>query len=238
MNWLSGLIYRYSLVEERLEKACARAGVSRGRVTLLAVSKFHPALAIAGLACQGQVDFGENYVQEALSKRQELDSFDGLDLRWHMIGHVQVRKAPLVAGNFAMLHSLDSPRLADALEKRLLDSGASQKVLIEVNLGEEKQKNGISPTGLESFVEHILGVCPHLSLKGLMCIPPYAHTPEESRSFFAQLRALRDKVEKAFDVRLPELSMGMSADFEAAVEEGATIVRVGTDIFGERHIKK
>lgn len=237
MNWLSGLVCRYNLVKDRLERACRRAGVGRGDVTLLAVSKFHPAQAIAHLASHGQLDFGENYVQEATLKRQELEA-GGLTLRWHMIGPVQSRKAFQVAGKYALLHSLGSVRLADALEKRLLASGAVQKALIEVNLGEEKQKYGIAPAELAGFVAHVLGACPHLSLQGLMCIPPLASSPEESRPFFARLRALRDGLEKSFGVRLPELSMGMSSDFEAAVEEGATIVRVGTDIFGERPIKK
>lgn len=224
------LLKNYLNVENALTAACERSGRRRQDVTLIAVSKFHAASDLRAVANAGQVDFGENYVQEALVKREALSDRRGL--RWHMIGHVQSRKAPLVAGNFAMVHTLDSIKLADAFERHLEKD--IQSVLIEVNIGGEEQKSGIEPGALGALARHVLENCPHLDLRGLMCLPPRFDAGEASRPYFAKLRHLRDNLEQEFGTPFPELSMGMSGDFEAAVSEGATFVRIGTSIFGPR----
>lgn len=232
-----GLRQHYEAVLSRLEKGLGIAGRKREEVLLLAVSKFQPADAVAALAAMGQMDFGENYVQEALEKRHELDNADltlASKLRWHMIGHVQSRKASQTAGNFCLIHTLDSVKLASAMEKHLCQLDAVQKVLIEVNVGDEDQKTGLAREDLHALADHVQSSCPHLSLQGLMCIPPVYDAGEEARPYFALLRKLCEELRLHTGLALPELSMGMSGDFEWAIAEGATIVRVGTDIFGPR----
>ncbi|MDR3357901.1 MAG: YggS family pyridoxal phosphate-dependent enzyme [Desulfovibrio sp.] len=241
-----GLIFRYERVLERLEAACAAAGRSRAEVTLLAVSKLHSVEAVAALYAAGQKDFGENYVQEALRKRREMTALQGTGaagegsgdggMRWHFIGHLQSRKAALAAGNFALIHSLDSRRLADALERSLASAGLRQSVLIQVNLAKEAQKSGIAAEDLPALAEYVSQVCPHLDLRGLMCLPPVFDAGQAARPHFARLHALRENLRVRLLSPLPELSMGMSGDFEAAVGEGATLVRIGTDIFGPRAV--
>lgn len=238
---------RYANVLERLDAACAAAGRSRKEVTLIAVSKLHPAAEVAAVARAGQMHFGENYVQEALAKREELAGDPACrDIRWHMIGHVQSRKAAQVAGAFALIHTLDSRKLADGLERRLASLAAEkdqaaerarQKVLMEVNVASEPQKSGVMAEDLPALADYILEACPHLELRGLMCLPPVFDAGEAARPHFAHLHALREKLRARLGLPLPELSMGMSGDFAAAVAEGATLVRIGTDIFGPRPAK-
>lgn len=225
------LVERYADVEAQVEKACVSAGRRRDEVRLIAVSKFHPAQAILEVARAGQLEFGENYVQEAEAKRAELAELLP-NLRWHLIGHLQSRKAAQVAGRYTLIHTLDTCKLADALEKRL--EGNVQDVLIEVNIGSEGQKSGVEPDGLAALATHIAEKCPHLNLLGLMCMPPVYDSGDAARPFFARLRHLRDGLEKGLGKKLPELSMGMSGDFPGAIAEGATIIRVGTGIFGPR----
>lgn len=233
---------RYEKVMERLDRAVQAAGRKREEITLIAVSKLHPAEMVAEVAAFGQVDFGENYVQEALEKRETLDNMLPLErsaaLRWHMIGHVQSRKAAQVAGHFDLVHTLDSERLAQALEKRCAQAGVQQRVLIEVNVGEESQKSGVDRKNLSALADYVQASCPHLELQGLMCIPPVFDAGEAARPYFALLRTLAEKLRSEAGLSLPHLSMGMSGDFEWAVMEGATFVRVGTDIFGPRPPKK
>ena len=233
---------RYEKVMERLDRAVQAAGRKREEITLIAVSKLHPAEMVAEVAALGQVDFGENYVQEALEKRETLDNMLPLErsaaLRWHMIGHVQSRKAAQVAGHFDLVHTLDSERLAQALEKRCAQAGVQQRVLIEVNVGEESQKSGVDRKNLSALADYMQASCPHLELQGLMCIPPVFDAGEAARPYFALLRTLAEKLRSEAGLSLPHLSMGMSGDFEWAVMEGATFVRVGTDIFGPRPPKK
>ena len=233
---------RYEKVMERLDRAVQAAGRKREEITLIAVSKLHPAQMVAEVAALGQVDFGENYVQEALEKRETLDNMLPLErsaaLRWHMIGHVQSRKAAQVAGHFDLVHTLDSERLAQALEKRCAQAGVQQRVLIEVNVGEESQKSGVDRKNLSALADYVQASCPHLELQGLMCIPPVFDAGEAARPYFALLRTLAEKLRSEAGLSLPHLSMGMSGDFEWAVMEGATFVRVGTDIFGPRPPKK
>ncbi len=232
------LALRLARVRERLERACAACGRRPGDVLLVAVSKFHPASDVAAVAAAGQVDFGENYVQEALEKRGELAGVPAAArIRWHMIGHVQSRKAAQVAGAFVLIHTLDSVRLADALERRLADSGAMQPVLMEINIGEEPQKAGVMAADAAALAEHVLARCPHLEMRGRMCLPPVFDAGDAARPYFARLRRLGEDLRSRLGIGLPELSMGMSGDFAAAVAEGATIVRIGTDIFGPRPVK-
>lgn len=230
----AGLADRYALLRRRLEDACVAAGRRPEDVLLVAVSKFHPAADVAAVAAAGQKDFGENYVQEALEKRAALSAGGIADLRWHMVGHVQSRKAALVAGAFVLIHTLDSVKLADALERRLAVTGALQPVLMEINIAGEPQKSGILAQDAEALAAHVLSSCPHLELRGLMCLPPVFDAGDAARPYFTRLRRLGEDLRSRLGIGLPELSMGMSGDFAAAVAEGATIVRIGTDIFGPR----
>lgn len=221
-------------VNIEIERACDVSGRDPRDVRLVAVSKFQPVQAIMEAALAGQVAFGENYVQEAVLKQAAFGNFEK-PLEWHMIGHVQSRKARDVAGRFALIHSVDSVRLADALEKHMPEG--RQNVLIEVNISGEKQKAGIMPPDAVSLARHVLEECPHLDLKGLMCMAPVYDSGEQARPYFRSLRELRDRLEDQLDCGLPELSMGMSGDFGAAIAEGATIARIGTRIFGARPIR-
>ena len=234
----SALRERYLSVLDRLGEAIARAGRKPEEVRLIAVSKLHPAEDVACVAAAGQVDFGENYVQEALQKRQDLVAQPQCrDIRWHMIGHVQSRKAAQVAGAFALVHTLDSVKLADALEKRAAALGVVQPVLCEINVGEEPQKAGImadagiAPEQLVPLLEEV-ATFQNLKVKGLMTIPPAG----ENEKFLSKMQDLYlDIRSKNMDnIDMDILSMGMSGDFAAAVAEGATLVRIGTDIFGPR----
>ena len=232
------LAARLTGVRERLAEACTANGRRPEDVLLVAVSKFQPASAVAAVAADGQRDFGENYVQEALEKRAGLAADPvAADLRWHMIGHVQSRKAAQVAGAFVLIHTLDSVKLADALERRLAVTGRLQPVLMEINIGAEPQKAGVMPEAAQALGEHVLWACPHLALRGLMCLPPVFDAGEAARPYFARLRRLGEDLRSKLGIAMPELSMGMSGDFAAAVAEGATIVRIGTDIFGPRPAK-
>ena len=227
---------RWRRVMEGKAEAERGAGREAGSVRLLAVSKFHPASSIAELFRLGQVDFGENYMQEARAKQAELAD---LAIRWHAIGPVQTNKAKEVAGHFSLLHTLGTEALARAVLRRLPEN-AVQDALIQVNIGEEPQKSGVAPSEIFGFVETLLegGLTAEngaqLRLRGLMCLPPNCGEGELARPYFVRLRELRDGLEARFGLELPELSMGMSGDYRQAIEEGATIIRVGTDIFGER----
>lgn len=225
---------RWQGVRGRLADALRAAGRAEGEVTLVAVSKLHPAEDMACLAAAGQVDFGENYVQEARAKQEELSGDPACAaIRWHCIGHVQSRKARDVAGRFALIHSLDSLKLAAGLEKHLENSDVRQPVLIQVNIGGEAQKSGVAVAELPALAEGIM-LLPHLELRGLMCLPPVFDDGPAARPHFAHLRRLREDLETRLGRALPHLSMGMSGDFAEAVAEGATLVRIGTDIFGPR----
>ena len=238
-NEHSSLSERYDAVMERLAAAIKSSGRARDDVTLVAVSKYHPAESIAALAALGHRDFGENYIQEALTKQDDLAE---LGLSWHFIGRLQSNKAKLAAGKFRMIHTLDSIKLAHTLHKHAealaqrQESVGRQAVLIQVNVGQEAQKAGVDADELAPLAEAVMDL-PSLELSGLMCLPPVFEGPEESRPYFVQLREARDRLRDRLGLALPHLSMGMSHDFEAAVAEGATMVRVGTDIFGPRPAK-
>lgn len=221
---------RLAEVRARIERAARAAGRDASGVRLLAVSKTKPAQAIREAYAAGQRDFGENYVQELADKAAELA--DLAELRWHMIGHLQRNKAKVVAKLATAVHTVDSVRLADELGKRAAEAGRGRlTVLVEVNVGGEAQKSGCAPDQLEGVLAAIERA-PSLVLSGLMTVPPHTDDPAGARPFFDQLVALRDAHGGA--ARLPELSMGMTHDLEQAVAAGATWVRVGTAIFGER----
>jgi PLP dependent protein len=220
----------------KIRRACADSGRSPKDVTLVAVSKTKPASAIEKYLSLGQLHFGENYVQEALAKQNEVRaSLDGSQPFWHFIGHLQSNKAKQVAGKFHLIHGLDSLSLAQKLQTALAVEGKTQNVLVEVNVDGESTKAGVAPEDLFAFLES-LGKFSHLSVKGLMCIPAPSASSQESRRPFAKLRDLLEAANKngAYGNSLTELSMGMSSDFEAALLEGATLIRVGTALFGPR----
>jgi PLP dependent protein len=218
---------RLAEVRALVTAAEARAGRPAGSVTLLAVSKTKPEALIREAYAAGQRHFGENYVQELCAKAAALSDLPGI--RWHLIGPLQRNKVKQVLPVVSLVHTVDRVSLAEEIEKRAAAAGRVVPVLIEVNTGGEASKAGCSPGDAPALAAAVRAM-PHLVLRGLMTIPPDTDDREQARPFFASLRALRD----AIGGDLPELSMGMSHDFEIAIEEGATIVRVGTAIFGAR----
>lgn len=242
---------RLARVRERIVAACARAGRDPASVTLVAVSKNQPAEAVRALALAGQRLFGESYVQEAIPKvdalvstvdlagtgsggyRAGLNGARAHRLRWHFIGRLQKNKVKYLAGRFELIHTVDSLDLAHMLHKYSVASGASQDILLQVNLAGEAQKSGCAVKDVTALAQGVLEL-DGLRLRGLMIMPPWQEDPEPSRPWFAGLRELRDRLRQSLGIPLPELSMGMSHDMEQAVEEGATLLRVGTDLFGER----
>jgi hypothetical protein len=230
-----------SEVREDIASAARRAGRDPSDVTLVAVSKTFPAEDVREAGKAGQLDFGESYVQEALDKMDEVARLDLVtggtrdapDPRWHFIGHLQTNKARFVTGRFGLIHSVHSARLAESLHQRAQAKGLTQSVLIQVNLAREERKSGVAEADLPGLAEAVAAMA-GLRLEGLMLMPPWSPDPEHSRPFFARLREVRDGLERRLGARLPRLSMGMSGDFVPAVEEGATLVRVGTRLFGGR----
>jgi hypothetical protein len=218
---------RLAAVHERIACAASRAGRDPAAVRLVLASKTQPPESLRAAYAAGAREFGENYVQEAAAKQDLLADLDGL--RWHLIGHLQTNKAREAANRFALIHGLDTARLARALGRAR--PAARVPVLIEVNLEGEASKKGVAPDAAERLVEDARAT---VEILGLMTIPPPATDSERSRGHFAALRAMRDRLAAATGLALSELSMGMSDDFEIAIEEGATIVRVGRAIFGER----
>jgi pyridoxal phosphate enzyme (YggS family) len=216
-------------VRSRIAAAAARAGRSAAAIQIVAVTKGHPIERAKEAAAAGLLDLGENRVQEGLAKQT---AWPDAPVRWHLIGHLQRNKAKLAAGRFALIHSLDSTRLADALESAAAALGLVQEVLVEVNLAREPQKSGALPEDAPALVAHAAGL-PHLRVQGLMALAPYTPDTGVQRQVFRRLRELRDGLATS-DLPLAVLSMGMSGDFEVAVEEGATMVRLGTVLFGER----
>lgn len=216
---------------EEIAAACARCGRDPATVRLVAVSKTHPAAAVQAAAVAGQTLFGESYVQEFLAKAEAVD----FPVQWHFIGHLQSNKARYLPGKVAMIHSVDRFSLAEEIDRQWRARGLTAEVLIEVNLGGESSKSGVSEAELEPLLRR-LSALPHLAVRGLMTLPPYCDDPEEVRPYFSRLRELAARIETLAlpGVAMRELSMGMSHDFTVAIEEGATLVRIGTAIFGER----
>ena len=217
---------RWRAVKERVDLACVKANRDPASVTIVAVSKTHPADAVRAALAAGATDFGENYAQELVEKRAEVP-----DARWHFIGRLQRNKAKLVAGHVALVHAVDSIDLAQELAKRA--GGTTQPILISVNVAGEETKGGVAPEAAESLATLISPIA-NVRLDGLMTMPPPSEDPEASRPAFEALRNLRNRIEQSVGRALPVLSMGMSGDFEVAIACGATHVRIGTAIFGAR----
>ena len=218
-------------VRERIRRACEAAGRNPDEVTLIAVSKTKPVSAIREVMEAGVKDFGENKPQELRDKYEEI----GPGLSWHMIGHLQRNKLKYIIDKVCMIHSVDTPALAEDISAQAVKRGLVIPVLIEVNMTGEESKFGVRPEEAEAFVR-AASVLPGIHIRGLMTIAPYVENPEENRVYFRRMRELSiDIARKNIDnVDMIDLSMGMTGDFETAIEEGATYVRVGTGIFGER----
>lgn len=232
MDPVTPLSDRLAAVCGQIQEAAARAGREAASVKLVAVSKAHPPEAIEEALAAGQLVFGESRVQEARAKIPLLPG----RARWHFIGHLQKNKLRHALPLFELFHGIDTLELARDLDRMAAEAGLFPALLLEVNVAGESSKFGFSPDRLRREMEALLAL-ERLQINGLMTIAPFAPEAEASRRHFAALRELRDRVQEEFRVPLPELSMGMSGDFTVAIEEGATLVRVGTAIFGTRRGK-
>lgn len=218
-------------INERIRAAAEKAGRYPASVRLVAVSKTRPAADITAAFQAGQSLFGENYIQELVPKLAQIQE----PVQWHVIGHLQSNKVKYIAGQVAMIHSVDRFSLAQEIDRQWGRLGKTCDVLIQVNISGEATKSGTTEEGAIQLVREC-ALLPNIRVKGLMTMPPFFDAPEAARPFFAELRRLAEVVaaERIDGVEMVELSMGMSGDFEAAIQEGATLVRVGTAIFGER----
>ena len=221
-------------IHNQIDEACQKAGRNPEEVNLIAVSKVKPAEQVEEAFHAGQKLFGESYVQEFRDKQPLVEA----PVQWHFIGGLQSNKVKYLRGKVTMIHSVDRISLAEEIDRQWGKIDASVAVLLQVNVGDEMSKSGCAPEDLESLVRSVASLS-NLNIKGLMCLPPHSDDPEQVRPFFKQLRELSEQIDRLQlpGVEMGELSMGMSGDFEVAVEEGATLVRVGTAIFGAR-IKK
>jgi len=227
---MSSIASQLETVRETITAAVSRANRSPSDVQLVAVSKTHPPEALQEALGAGQTIFGESRVQEAKAKIPLLPS----RARWHFIGHLQKNKiGHALALGFELFHGIDSIGVAREMNRLAESAGAFPHVLLEINVAGESTKYGFSPKALEAEVEELLAL-DRLAIDGLMCLPPLVPRAEEARKYFVALRTLRDRIQAEFRLPLPQLSMGMSGDYPVAIEEGATLVRVGTAIFGHR----
>lgn len=219
-------------MRDRINKAAVSSGRNPETVRLVAVSKTIPTKTVEEAIQAGADILGENYIQEARAKFNDLSSYP---VSWHFIGHLQTNKAKYAVRIFDLIHSVDSLKLAMELDKQAKKTGKIQHILIQVNLADESSKSGVSINHTLNLVKQI-SVLKNLAIKGLMTMPPFFNAPEKVRPFFKQLRSLRDQISKEtiHNVAMDELSMGMTGDFEVAIQEGSTLVRIGTAIFGER----
>jgi len=219
-------------IRECMNAACHRAGRNPAAVRLVAVSKTKPAALIEEAAAAGQNLFGENYVQEFIDKREAIKS----PVEWHFIGSLQTNKVKYLAGRTKLIHSVDRISLARELDRQWEKTGQNCNILLQVNISGEETKSGTTGSEVIQLAQDIARL-PNLSIRGLMTMPPFFDQPERARPYFRELRKLSQTVAdlKIPGVNMDELSMGMSGDFEVAIEEGATLVRVGSAIFGERH---
>jgi len=230
---MSSITENLERVREQIAQAAGKTGRAVEDTELVAISKTHDAVKVREAIEAGQTLFGESRVQEARVKIPELPS----NLRWHFVGHLQKNKIRHALPLFELIHSVDSLALAQDINRIAEEDGLHPRVLLEVNVAGEGSKFGFTPEKLREDLENLLAL-PRLSILGLMTIPPIADEAEASRKYFVELRELRDRLQTEFHVDLAQLSMGMTQDFAIAVEEGATLVRVGTAIFGERSRKK
>ena len=222
----------YVQVLHNIKNACDKAGRNKEDVTLIAVSKTKPVEMLQEVYDAGCRDFGENKVQEIMDKYDKLPS----DIRWHMIGHLQTNKVKYIVDKVYMIHSVDSMKLAKEISKEALKKNVTVKILLEVNVAKEESKFGMMSEEVKNFYKEVIDL-PGLEVCGLMTIAPYVENAEENRQYFVNLKQLVVDIadEKTDNKSIGELSMGMTGDYEVAVEEGATYVRVGTGIFGERN---
>lgn len=222
----------YRDVEQKVCEACMRSGRARSEVTLIAVSKTKPVEMIREAMEAGADVFGENKVQELCEKYEILPE----SLHWHLIGHLQRNKVKYVVGKAELIHSVDSLRLAEEISREAVKKNTQVNILIEVNVAEEESKFGVTVENTEELIRQI-SVLPNIHIQGLMTIAPYVKNPEENRPIFRTLKklAVDIKMKNIDNVSMDVLSMGMTGDYEVAIEEGATMVRVGTGIFGERN---
>src|SRR5437763_1641661 len=225
---MTSIVENLERVREQIAGAAAKVGRAADEIELVAIAKTHPAEKVREAIDAGQTLFGESRVQEARAKIPEMPS----NLRWHFVGHLQKNKIRHALPLFEMIHSVDSLGLAQDMNRFAEEEGLHPRVLLEVNVAGEASKFGFAPENLREQMEALLAL-PRLSILGLMTVPPLAEA-EDSRPYFVELRNLRDRLEAEFRVDLAQLSMGMTQDFSIAIEEGATLVRVGTAIFGER----
>lgn len=230
MDTAPDLRERLAEVRDRIRRAAERSGRDPDGVRLIGVVKTVPAAVVREAVAQGLTDLGENRVQEAEGKIREVGR-EGL--RWHLVGHLQRNKAGRAVELFDRIHSVDSAGLAEAVSRRAVAAGRRVPVLVEVNVSGEASKFGVAPGALESLLEQVAPLA-GLALDGLMTVGAPVGRPEDARPGFARLRETRERAQAALGIALPELSMGMSGDYEIAVEEGATLVRVGTALFGPR----
>lgn len=221
---------RLSAVEKRIEAACKRAQRDPATVQLIAVSKGYDPAAIQEAAANGLTIFGESRIQEAAAKIPLCSS----RLTWHLIGHLQGNKVRKAVELFSLIHSVDSPALLQDIQRAADSAGKNVFVLLEINVSGESTKFGIKPADLPAVIQ-VARKCTRVDVIGLMTMPPWTEDPEKARPYFRQLRELRDRCGREWDFPIEELSMGMSHDFEIAIEEGATYIRVGTDLFGARN---
>lgn len=219
-------------IRERIRIACQNAGMDPAAVTLLAVSKTFPATAVKEAVDAGVLDIGENYVQEMLKKREDLQDSS---IRWHFIGHLQSNKVKYLSDWVSLIHAVDNATLAGEINKRGVQSGRVVDILVEVNTTDESSKFGVRPQETVEFIQSLSSL-DHIKIKGLMTIGPFLPDPEGSRPMFRQLRMLKEEISllNQPNVEMKHLSMGMTGDFEVAIDEGATIIRIGTAIFGSR----
>jgi PLP dependent protein len=226
---MSSIAENLERVRELIASAAAKSARSAGDIELVAITKTHPVEKVRNAIEAGQILFGESRVQEARAKIPEVPS----NIRWHFVGHLQKNKVRQALALFEMIHSVDSLPLAEDINRVAEEEGLYPRVLLEVNVAGEGSKFGFASDQLREQMEALLALF-RVSIEGLMCIPPLTAESESSRKFFVQVRELRDSLEKEFSMKLPQLSMGMTQDFPIGIEEGATLVRVGTAIFGER----
>lgn len=231
-----GIKENYCKILNRVNEAAKRSGRNPDDIKLMAVTKTHPANEINEVIDAGATDIGENRVQEVLEKYESVKP-----VKWHLIGHLQTNKVKNIIDKVVMIHSVDSLHLAEEIDKRAKTINIKMDILIEINSAMEESKSGIASDELEDLVRNIVSTCDNLRICGIMCIPPIATNPEEARPFFRDAKRLFDTMctwDYPEDKYKPtELSMGMSGDFEVAIEEGATIVRVGSSIFGPRNYR-
>lgn len=224
---------RYEIVLENIKKACERSGRNPEDITLISVTKTHGAELINEAIDAGAKDIGENKAQELCNKYDDVKP-----VRWHFIGHLQTNKVKTIIDKVVMIHSVDSDKLASEIDKRAKSSGVVMDILVEINIGMEDSKSGATEEEARDLIKKIRDEYQNLRVRGLMCVPPITDNPENSRKYFKKLKDIFDSIkELSGDENFDTLSMGMSGDYEVAIEEGATVVRVGTAIFGAREYR-